>query len=97
MATIYTIGIYDEDDPEKNEGVLKDLAHVSGGVFYHPKTLEEIVPICRQIAKDIRIALYHRVRAIGRRQNGAAHQGGGVVGGSSETGGANADELCVSR
>jgi len=54
VATIYTIGIYDEDDPEKNEGVLKRLAQVSGGAFYHPKTLEEIVPICRQIAKDIR-------------------------------------------
>jgi Ca-activated chloride channel homolog len=54
LVTIYTVGIYDEDDPEKNEGVLKNLAHVSGGVFYHPTTLEEIVPICRQIAKDIR-------------------------------------------
>jgi Ca-activated chloride channel homolog len=53
-ATIYTIGIYDEDDPEKNEGVLKKLAHVSGGVFYHPQTLAEIVPVCRRIAKDIR-------------------------------------------
>ncbi|HTW65147.1 MAG TPA: VWA domain-containing protein [Bryobacteraceae bacterium] len=53
-ATIYTIGIYDEDDPEKNEGVLKKLAQVSGGVFYHPKTLAEIVPVCRRIAKDIR-------------------------------------------
>jgi Ca-activated chloride channel family protein len=53
-ATIYTVGLYDEDDPEKNEGVLKKLAQVSGGVFYHPATLAEIVPICRQIAKDIR-------------------------------------------
>jgi Ca-activated chloride channel homolog len=53
-ATIYTIGIYDEDDPEKNEGVLRKFAHVSGGVFYHPETLDEIIPICRQIAKDIR-------------------------------------------
>jgi len=54
LVTIYTIGIYDEDDPEKNEGVLKNLAHVSGGVFYHPASLAEIIPICRQIAKDIR-------------------------------------------
>jgi VWFA-related protein len=54
LVTIYTVGIYDEDDPERNESVLKNLAHVSGGVFYHPKTLDEIVPICRQIAKDIR-------------------------------------------
>jgi hypothetical protein len=30
------------------------LAHVSGGVFYHPDSLQEIVPVCRQIAKDIR-------------------------------------------
>jgi Ca-activated chloride channel homolog len=54
LVTIYTVGIYDEDDPEKNESVLKNLAHVSGGVFYHPQTLDQIVPICRQIAKDIR-------------------------------------------
>jgi VWFA-related protein len=54
LVTIYTVGIYDDDDPEKNEAVLKNLAHVSGGVFYHPETLDEIVPVCRQIAKDIR-------------------------------------------
>jgi len=54
LATIYTVGIYDEDDPEKNDGVLRKLAQVSGGVFYHLEKLEEIVPICRQIAKDIR-------------------------------------------
>jgi Ca-activated chloride channel family protein len=54
VATIYTIGLYDEDDPESNEGVLRKLAQVSGGVFYHPEKLDEIVPICRQIAKDIR-------------------------------------------
>jgi Ca-activated chloride channel homolog len=54
VTTIYTVGLYDEDDPESNESVLKKLANVSGGVFYHPKTLEEIVPICEQIAKDIR-------------------------------------------
>lgn len=54
LVTIYTVGIYDEDDPEKNEGVLKKLANVSGGVFYHPQTLQDIIPVCRQIAKDIR-------------------------------------------
>ena len=53
-ATIYTVGIFDEDDPEKNPGVLERLAHVSGGAVYFPKTLKEIAPICRQIAKDIR-------------------------------------------
>ncbi len=54
IVTIYTIGIFDEDDPEANPVVLKQLAQVSGGGSYFPKTLDEVVPICRQIAKDVR-------------------------------------------
>ena len=54
VTTIYTIGIFDDNDPEANPGVLERLAHVSGGVAYFPKSLQEITPICRQIAKDIR-------------------------------------------
>jgi Ca-activated chloride channel homolog len=54
VTTIYTIGIFDEDDPDKNPGVLEKLAHVSGGVVYLPKKLEQVIPICKQIAKDIR-------------------------------------------
>ncbi len=53
-ATIYTIGIFNEDDKDKNPDVLKKLAHVSGGVCYLPKQLSEVEDICRQIAKDIR-------------------------------------------
>lgn len=54
LATIYTVGIFDQDDPEKNPDVLKWLANVSGGVAYFPAKLEDIIPVCRQIAKDIR-------------------------------------------
>jgi VWFA-related protein len=54
LATIYTIGIFDQDDPDRNPDLLKWLANVSGGVAYFPEKLEGIVPICRQIAKDIR-------------------------------------------
>jgi len=54
LATIYTIGIFDEDDPERNPAVLEKLSRVSGGVPYFPKKLEEITSICKQIAKDIR-------------------------------------------
>ncbi len=54
VATIYTIGIYDLNDPETNPSVLRRLAHVSGGSSHFPTKLSEIVPICRQIAKDIR-------------------------------------------
>src|SRR5260370_23296427 len=53
-ATIYTVGIFDEDDPEKNPAVLEKLAHVSGGLVYFPKTVDAIEPVCRQIAKDVR-------------------------------------------
>lgn len=54
LTTIYAVGIFDEDDPERNPAVLEKLAHVSGGGVYFPKKLEQIVPICKQIAKDIR-------------------------------------------
>ncbi len=54
IATIYTIGIFDEDDPDRNPMMLKRLAHISGGEAYFPQQLEGIVPICKQIAKDIR-------------------------------------------
>ncbi|MBZ5608629.1 MAG: VWA domain-containing protein [Acidobacteriia bacterium] len=53
-ATIYTVGIFDEDDPERNPGVLRQLAHVSGGTASFPRRLDEILPVCKQIAKDIR-------------------------------------------
>jgi len=54
VATIYTVGIFDEDDPDQNPGVLKRIAQVSGGRTYFPAKIEEITPVCREIAKDIR-------------------------------------------
>ena len=53
-ALIYTIGIFADNDPDKNPDVLKRLATVSGGEFYQLPRLEEIVPTCQKIAKDIR-------------------------------------------
>ncbi len=53
-ATIYTIGVYSPDDPDKNPQILKRLAEVTGGEFYVPPSLDGIVPVCRRIAKDIR-------------------------------------------
>ena len=54
LVTIYSIGIFDEDDPERDSRVLDKLAHISGGASYFPKTIPEVVPVCRQIAKDVR-------------------------------------------
>lgn len=54
VATIYTIGVFDNDDPDKNPDVLKKLAQVSGGEAFFPTDIHDIVPICRKIAKDVR-------------------------------------------
>lgn len=54
LTTIYTIGIFDENDPDRNPAVLEKLAQVSGGVAYFPKQLDQVIPICKRIAKDLR-------------------------------------------
>lgn len=53
-ATIYTVGIFAPDDPDRNPGVLERIARISGGESFLPSGLDEVVPICRQIARDIR-------------------------------------------
>lgn len=54
LATIYTIGIFDEADADRNPGLLRRLAQVSGGEAYFPEQLSEVIGICRRIASDIR-------------------------------------------
>jgi len=54
LATIYTIGIFDESDADRNPGLLERLARNSGGEAFLPKQVSEIAGICRQIASDIR-------------------------------------------
>jgi Ca-activated chloride channel family protein len=53
-ATVYTVGIFDPDDPDQNPQVLARIAKVSGGESFLPEKLDEISPICKKIAKDIR-------------------------------------------
>ena len=48
------MGIFDETDEDRNPHVLKQLSGASGGEAFFPKTLQEILPICEQIAHDIR-------------------------------------------
>jgi Ca-activated chloride channel homolog len=54
VATIYTIGLYDADDPDRNPGILRELAKISGGEAYFPEKPSGMIPVCRRIAKDIR-------------------------------------------
>jgi Ca-activated chloride channel family protein len=51
---IYTIGIFDEQDADRNPGVLKRLAQDTGGEAFLPASLKDVVPICERIARDIR-------------------------------------------
>jgi Ca-activated chloride channel homolog len=53
-AMIYTIGIFDDSDPDRNPGVLRRLARETGGEAFFPAKLSEVVPVCERIARDIR-------------------------------------------
>ncbi len=53
-VTIFTVGIFDSDEPDHNPHVLKRIAGVSGGESFIPGKPDQIVLICRKIAKDIR-------------------------------------------
>jgi len=53
-AMIYAIGIFEPDDPDGKPGVLRRLAHETGGQAFFPTQLSETVNICEHIAKDIR-------------------------------------------
>ena len=68
---IYTIGIFEPEDPDRNPDVLKSLARATGGEAYFPKELKAVVDDCSQIARDIR----HQY-TIGYVSSKAAHAGG---------------------
>ena len=53
-ATIYTIGIYDETDRDRNPGVLRKIAQLSGGRAYFPKSPDSLEQAWRDIAGGIR-------------------------------------------
>lgn len=53
-AIIYALGIYDSQDPDQNPHALKELAKATGGEAFFPRSVKEALPICEQIARDIR-------------------------------------------
>jgi VWFA-related protein len=53
-AVIYTVGLFDEGNPDRNPGVLKRLAQATGGEAFLPASADEVVAICERIARDIR-------------------------------------------
>jgi len=78
-AVIYTIGVFDESDPDRNPKVLRRLAHETGGEAFFPSELSKTVEICKRIARDVRDqytlgyssmigkpGAYHRIRVTAR-------------------------------
>jgi Ca-activated chloride channel homolog len=73
-VTIYTIGVFDGDDPDANPGVLKSIAHATGGERFLPRSAGPLLTDCELIAREIRSGYtigyvppdrdgaYHRVR-----------------------------------
>jgi Ca-activated chloride channel homolog len=51
---VYTIGIFDEVDRDRNPDVLRRLAAVTGGEAYFPQEHKDVIAICERIARDIR-------------------------------------------
>lgn len=54
LATIYTVGIFNPDDKDKNPGFLRALARMTGGEAFIPENSNHLVGICEKIAHDIR-------------------------------------------
>ncbi len=53
-AAIYTIGIYDDTDLDRNPGALKALSRASGGERYLPRSPGDLLSVCEHIAREIR-------------------------------------------
>lgn len=75
-ATIYTIGLFSDDDPDKNPRVLKALAQTTGGERFLPRSAGPLIGACERIAREIRSGYtigytppdrdgaYHRLRVL---------------------------------
>ena len=70
---IYPIGIFDEDDRDRNPAVLEKLAEQTGGRAFFPQHVSGVTEICVEIAQEIREQYtlgfagasdgqYHRIR-----------------------------------
>ena len=53
-ATIYTIGLFDPEDEDHNPKVLRKLAKASGGEFFEPAALDDVLRVFHKISADIR-------------------------------------------
>jgi Ca-activated chloride channel family protein len=53
-VVIYTVGLFGEYDEDQNPVVLRKIARLTGGETFLPKETNQVIPICKRIAEDIR-------------------------------------------
>ena len=60
-AVIYAIGVFSDDDRKNNKKMVRkstkdltELAEATGGLAFFPPRLEDVDPVCVQVARDIR-------------------------------------------
>jgi VWFA-related protein len=53
-TTIYAVGLFDAENSDLNPRVLRKFTAVSGGEYFEPRKLDEIVPVFNKISQDIR-------------------------------------------
>lgn len=53
-AVVYTIGIFDDGDSDRNPDVLKRMAEATGGEAFFPREPNEVIAVCERIAREIR-------------------------------------------
>jgi Ca-activated chloride channel homolog len=70
-AIIYTIGIFDETDPDRNIRALKQLANATGGESFLPGSTKEIISIFKQIARDIRSQYSITYQSTNKKEDGS--------------------------
>jgi len=75
-AAIYTIGLFDDGDPDRNPRVLKELAQTTGGERFLPQSAGPLLTACAHIAREIRSGYtigyappardgaFHRIRVV---------------------------------
>ena len=70
-AMIYTIGLFDLDDFDRNPRVLKELAKATGGDSFFPHSIKEVRTICESIALEIRNQYTITYKSSNQKQDGS--------------------------
>jgi Ca-activated chloride channel homolog len=53
-ALVYTVGIFEQDAPDRNPEALRKFAQSTGAEVFFPAETKDVVAVCERIARDIR-------------------------------------------